>query len=89
MVAVYCEGVPTVVFEISPSRVKTFHCRPDISTTTNSYPHAVRRLCVGSVEDRRVRRPSHRILVQSPILTAHINNIKIYGIGCADIKILD
>jgi len=40
VVVVYCEGEPSVVvFEISPSHVKTFR-----------HPHAVRRLCVGSVE---------------------------------------
>jgi len=51
VVAIYCEGVPTVVvFKISPSRVKTFHYRPNVSTTTTSHLHAVRRLCVGSAE---------------------------------------
>jgi len=83
-VVIYCEGVPTVVvFEISPSHVKTFHYRPRRSTTTRSYPHAVR-LCVGSAESE-LRRPQVRsryhVQVQSPILTAREVNTQSFGSG--------
>jgi len=46
-----------------------------VSITTRSYPHAVRRLCVGSAKSK-LRRPQvrsrHRVQVQSPISTARI-----------------
>jgi len=60
-------GLPlVVVFEISPSHVKTFHYPPHFNH--QALLAAVRRLCVGSAEskDQRVRRP-HHVQVQSPI----------------------
>ncbi len=53
----YHEGVPTVVvFEISPSHVKTFHHRPNTRNHHHQVlSHAVRRLCVGSGSE--LRRP--------------------------------
>ena len=43
----------------------------DVSATTSSHPHAVRRLCVGSAEseDQQVR-SRHLVQVQSPVSTA-------------------
>ena len=42
-----CRGPTVVVFKISPS--ENFSPPPiTLTTTTRSYPHAVRRLCVGS-----------------------------------------
>jgi len=58
-----------VVFEISPSHVKTFHYPPrHFDCHHHNLPTAVRRLCVGSAEskDQQVRRP-HHVQVQSPI----------------------
>jgi hypothetical protein len=57
-----------VVFEISPSHMKTFHYPPQRFDNHQILPAAVRRLCVGSAEseDQQVRRP-HHVQVQSPI----------------------
>src|SRR6266700_5381065 len=66
----YHEGVPSVVvFEISPSYVKTFHYCPQHSHPPPRLPvrcaTSLRWLC-----SRQVRRPSHLVQVQSPISTA-------------------
>ena len=62
-----------MVFEISPS--ENFSPPPTtLTTTTRSYPHAVRRLCVGS-EKTQVR-SRHRVQVQSPFSTADGLNYK-------------
>src|SRR6266567_7794268 len=63
------KGVPlVVVFEISPSHMKTFHYPPQHLDNHQVLPAAIRRLCVGSAksEDQQVRRP-HYVQVQSPI----------------------
>ena len=79
----YCEGVPSaVVFEISPSHVKTFHYPPQYFNHHHDLlPAAVRRLCVGSAEskDQQVRRP-HHVQVQSPISRTILSYIyKLYN----------
>ena len=56
-----------MVFEILLS--ENFSLPPiTLTTTTRSYPHAVRRLCVGS-EKTQVR-SRHHVQVQSPFSTA-------------------
>ena len=57
VMAVLCEGVPSVVvFKISPSHVKTFHYAPRRTQPPPGPPaRAVRRLCVGSGSE--LRRP--------------------------------
>src|SRR6266568_7802889 len=69
----YREGVPSaVVFEISPSHVKTFHYRPQHSQPP---PPGLPVRCATSLRwlcSRQVRRPSHYVQVQSPISTAHL-----------------
>src|SRR6266705_56985 len=74
----YRERVPTVViFEISPSYVKTFHYRPQRSQPP---PDPTRTRCATSLRwlcSRQVHRPSHLVQVQSPISTARINIIRL------------
>src|SRR6266700_6494456 len=77
------KGVPlVVVFEISPSHIKTFHYPPQhFNHHHDLLPAAVRRLCVGSAEseDQQVRRP-HHVQVQSPISrTFYIYSIEFIG----------
>ena len=66
-----------MVFEISPSHVKTFHYPPQHFNNHQVLPAAVRRLCVGSAEskDQQVSRP-HHVQVQGPISRTILRNYK-------------
>src|SRR6266704_5343133 len=71
VVAVMGRGTKIVVFEISPSHIKTFHYRPHRPQPPP--PDPTRTRCATSLRwlcFRQVRRPSHLVQVQSPISTA-------------------
>src|ERR1700733_6965421 len=73
------KGLPlVVVFEISPSHVKTFYYPPQHFVNHHHLlPAAMRHLCVGSAEskDQQVCRP-HHVQVQSPISRTILRNYK-------------